>query len=156
MDRRRKFLKISLNVLLLSVLVFAHANQNAFAFDPKQFNGEKIDIAVKQPAKISGINFILTLPLGYKLLPEAKPNVKLYTSDGKAIAQMDVHNGINSVGLHKKLKGDKLFAELALYYCKEGEVGMCIFKTVLLVILLDQNLPKNNLRISYDVPLVKE
>ena len=156
MNRRRKIHNASARYLIASAFLLTAVAQQVFAFDPQEFRGDKIELQEKQPAKVSGVNFILSLPLGYKLLPEAKPYLKLYTPEGKILTTLEVHNGINTATFQKKIKGDKLFAELALYYCKEGEEGMCIFKTVLLIVPLDRSLPKNNLHLSYDVPLVRD
>lgn len=147
-----KFFQIVLvvfTVLICSTSGFAK-NTELFNFD--SFFGEKVKHGQSISESTEDINLELFLPADHRLLIKAKPKLKIIKEDGQHLQEFEITDTNHSFTLSAQIEGDAMFAHLALFYCHEGDEGMCLISNVLYEIPIDQANGSNSLNFSYTIP----
>jgi len=121
-------------------------------FDFNNFIGDKVILDRKQAAAIQNLNLSLDLPKEHKILAKANPFIRLFTKDGTILKTLDIKENMDSYYVDQDIMSDTLYAEMVLYYCREGKEALCLVRNVLFQIPLDRGLQSSNLDLSYKVP----
>ena len=121
-----------------------------YKFIESEFVGERITLKGSQSSLLIGVTVNLQLPKNHKLLLKAKPNIQLFTRN-ELIGKFTIQNNTSNFLIGKEILSDKLFAELDLYYCREGNTGLCIIKKVLYEIPIRKGVESQMLKIQYTV-----
>jgi hypothetical protein len=77
--------------------------------------------------------FSFMLPVGYKINPDAKPQVAVSSAENLVQAietEIDTKSPAFELPLKIDGSGGKLDVEVLIYYCKEDNEGLCKFKDV--------------------------
>jgi hypothetical protein len=100
-------------------------------FNIKDYKGEVVKAPKVNFSNLDSVSFELKLPEGYKINDLAESGVKIFTADGK----VNVDGVFSGKKLSKKVEGvssaGTLYAEVIVYYCREGNEGLCLIKDVL-------------------------
>lgn len=121
-----------------------------FSFSMKDFHGEKEVLDGVNISDLKNVSLNLSFQDNYKLNAEAPGRIRLFSENGK----VNIDKSITSAKVEfdpKSLKeADKLYAEMVVYYCKEGNEGLCLVKDVLFEINNNEK-GKDRLEIYYSL-----
>ena len=137
-------------ILLLSTAISSIAAENP-TFDPDHFFGQRIAFQGTKSANVRTIRLVLQFPRGYKMFFHAKPSMKLFTKEGVFIKEFPIEKNSDSYPFDEGIPSEQLYAQIGLYYCKEGEEGMCLLKNLLFEITLDKNLSADDIFLTYTI-----
>ena len=118
--------------------------------DPNSFIGEKILFRRASSSQIKNLKLNISFPVECSLLSEANPSIRLFTQK-RFVKSFTIVGAVSTFVLDESIDEDLLFAELSLFYCKEGDQGLCILKSVLFEIMIDDQLPAGDLDLEYIV-----
>ena len=124
--------------------------QETFFYDFDHFFGDKVALQDKSN-HIKQLYIKLNFPPKHKFISETKSRIRLFTKD-KLIDTFFIDQNEEAFTIEKKIEADKVYAELNLYYCREGAQGLCLMKNVLYEISLNPNLSPNDLTLNYTIP----
>ncbi|MGE5457952.1 MAG: thioredoxin-like domain-containing protein, partial [Methanococcaceae archaeon] len=105
--------------------------RKSFSFDRKNFDGEIRQVDNFNINGLGRVTLKINLPDGYELNSLAPGELKVFTEDGKINLSTKVNSAISSVLAENKNFSGKLLAEALIYYCKEGNEGLCLIKDIL-------------------------
>ena len=145
---------LSLSCAQTSKTLNLTSRQDTF-IDLDHFRGDKIALHGEHSSQIKNIHLKLELPDGHKILIDAGSSLRIFFKEGRASGTFPLHDLDENFVINEKFSDDKIFAELILYYCREGERGLCLMRNVLFEITLDGALPPEDLSIHYAVPETK-
>lgn len=120
--------------------------------DLANFIGERLHLPATQPAHISRLRLNLIFPAEHKLLAEAHPNVALYSGDGRLLWQHEIEENEGEYVVNRKLSSPVFYAKVGVYYCKQGDQGLCMIQNVLYEINSSDRLPSGPLTLEYQLP----
>jgi len=152
MEAQRKVSPQFLLLIFLSI-VFVGCVSLKRAVVPRaniDFIGERITLKESYPAQIKNLNLNISLPEQYELLSKAGPEIRLFTRE-EFIQGFEIVSTRNTFELDETITTDYLYAELSLFYCRDGNQGLCINKQVLYKIPINDQLPASNLDLEYIV-----
>jgi len=122
--------------------------------DVNNFFGERVSLSQPQSSKIGKLRLSVQLPTDYKLLVKANPQVHLFTLDGKFSKRISFKETSVVVPINREILSDKIYVELALYYCKQGKEGLCLIKKVLFDVPIQKGRKAEEFILNYQVPEV--
>ncbi len=149
-NRHACSLQLAILISFLIAVLPASAAENS-TFDAENFFGQRIAFQGIKSAQVRTIRLVLQFPRGYKMLFHAKPSMKLFTKEGVFLKEFLIKKNSDSFLLNQKISSEQLYAQIGLYYCKEGDEGMCLLKNLLFEISLDKNLPADDIFLTYTV-----
>ncbi len=120
------------------------------AVNLKNFFGERVTLPAHS-ASVKNLNFTLNLPGSYKLVAEAKSTLELFTSQTPR-GSLDLQTGRQSLPIDQKISDAILYAKMSLYFCREGEHGLCLIQNTLFEIPMNEDLAPADLDLEYSVP----
>ncbi|MGE5402445.1 MAG: hypothetical protein ACM3S2_18775, partial [Ignavibacteriales bacterium] len=132
-----------------------HKPAKIAAFNKNNFNGEKKIINGVNLRALKNISLSLTLQKDYELNPQAPSQIRIFSEDGSINLNQKitaVNTSINAGSLAGK---DKLYAEMVIYYCKEGSEGLCLIKDVLFELNNSDQNGTTAVNLSYDLPAMQ-
>ncbi len=115
------------------------------------FVGERIKIPQAYSSYIKYLKINLVVPTDYQFLFEAKPRIKLMTSQGKVFKVLPLQKLTSSLPVFREIKDKLLLVEMTLYYCKKGKESLCLKKEVLFEIPLEKSSKNNELMLEYNI-----
>lgn len=125
--------------------------RKAFVFNKDEFRGERKEVNEINIGMLKTIDLKITLPDGYHLNPLAPSEVKVFSEDGKVNIDKKITTSDIKVDINNVSKADKLYAEMVVYYCREGNEGLCLIKDVLYEINNSENAKGSSLKLDYVV-----
>ena len=120
-------------------LRFAKENNVPENFEAADLKGEQVSILEAKPDNLNNLKLSITLPAGHKFLTEGLNSLRLYTENGKLFKSFKIKGLNSSLTVNDHIKSKRAFAQVTLYYCREGNKGMCMVKTILFTIPLKSN-----------------
>jgi DNA-binding beta-propeller fold protein YncE len=128
--------------------------RKAFTFNEKDFNGDKEVLSGVNLSKLKTISLNLAFQNNYGLNHEAPSKIRIFSADGKVNLEKNITSPKTEVELAGLNGQDRLYSEVVVYYCKEGNEGLCLIKDVLFEI---NNAPdgRERLEINYDLAAAK-
>ncbi|HEX2869200.1 MAG TPA: NHL repeat-containing protein [Ignavibacteriales bacterium] len=128
--------------------------RKAFAFNEKDFHGDKEVLSGVNLSKLKAINLNLSFQNNYGLNHEAPSKIRIFSKDGKINLEKNITSPKMKIDLAGLNGTDKLYSEMVVYYCKEGNEGLCLIKDVLFEI---NNSPegRDRLEINYNLAAAK-
>lgn len=120
--------------------------------DLSNYIGERLHLSQRQPDYVSRLQLNLVFPDEHKLLCEAKPSVALYTAKGKLVWRAVIEENQVDYVVNRKIGTPLFYAKLGVYYCKEGDQGLCMIQNVLYEISSSDTLPPGPLMLEYHLP----
>ncbi|MBZ0165796.1 MAG: hypothetical protein K8I00_03245 [Candidatus Omnitrophica bacterium] len=120
--------------------------------DVSNYIGERLHLSQIQPAYISRLQLNLIFPEEHKLLCDAKPNVALYSAKGKLVWQAVIEENQADYAVNKKISAPLFYAKVGVYYCKEGDQGLCMIQNVLYEVSSSDALAPGPLMLEYRLP----
>ena len=120
--------------------------------DLANFIGERLHLAATYPSHISRLQLNLIFPEQHKLLAEAHPTIALYASDGRMLWQHDIEANQADYVVNRKLCAPTFYAKIGVYYCYEGEQGLCMIQNILYEVDASDRLPPGPLKLEYQLP----
>ncbi|MGE5353336.1 MAG: thioredoxin-like domain-containing protein [Acidobacteriota bacterium] len=125
-----------------------------FAFNEKEFNGDKEVLSGVNISKLKTMSLNLSFQNNYELNHEAPSKIRIFSPDGKVNLEKSITSPKTEIDLSGLNGVDKLYSEMVVYYCKEGNEGLCLIKDVLFEI---NNSPegKEQLDINYNLSAAK-
>ncbi len=125
-------------------------SQESFQKEIDNYLGERIKVSQQAPLKIKTLNLSIKFPPNHKIAEEAKPQLKLFTLK-QLIGNYSITAPKTHLAINRRIKTDKLYVDMALFYCREGQQGMCLFKNVLFEISVDKEVKEGDLELRYEV-----
>lgn len=124
--------------------------RKAFTFNEKEFNGDKEVVNGVNLSKLKTISLKLSFQNNYGLNSEAPSKIRIFSRDGKVNVEKNITSPKTEIELSGLNGTDKLYSEMVVYYCKEGNEGLCLIKDVLFEI---NNSPegREHLELNYDL-----
>ncbi len=120
--------------------------------DLANYIGERLHLSATQPAYISRLQLNLIFPEGHKLLGEAHPNVALYNKDGRLLWRHEISGSSEDYAVNRMMSTPLFYAKIGVYYCKEGDQGLCMIQNILYEISSSKELPSGPLQLEYQLP----
>lgn len=120
--------------------------------DLTNYIGERLHLSATCPSHISRLRLKLLFPEGHKLLLEAHPNVAIYNSDGELVWSHDIDQEQEDFEVNKSVSSPVFYAKIGVYYCKEGDQGLCLIQNILYEIDASRQLPAGPLELEYELP----
>jgi len=116
----------------------------------EDFIGERILVNHVHSSFIEKLNLSIDLPNGHKLFQHPQSAVKLFTENGP-VETFALTKPSQTFLVYKEILDSPLYAEVDLYYCREGKESLCIIKHILYEITMDQDLPAHDLNLRYSL-----
>ncbi|MDP4175856.1 MAG: thioredoxin-like domain-containing protein [Bacteroidota bacterium] len=126
-----------------------------FVFNKSDFKGETKIVNDVNLAMLKNINLNLTLPAGYHLNSLAPSELKVFSKDGKINIGKKITSNNIMLDLENPGHIDKLYAEMVVYYCREGNEGLCLIKDVLYEINNSSSSKQEDLKLDYAIMTMK-
>jgi DNA-binding beta-propeller fold protein YncE len=125
-----------------------------FAFNEKEFQGDKEVLSGVNLSRLKGVSLSLSFQNNYGLNHDAPSKIRIFSRDGKVNVEKSITSPKTEIDLPGLNGVDKLYSEMVVYYCKEGNEGLCLIKDVLFEI---NNSPegKEQLDINYSLAAAK-
>ncbi len=114
--------------------------------------GTKIVLRKKYSPNIRNLKLNLILPAGYQFLASANSQVKLFTKNRKLVKSFKISDLNADLVLNKSIVSESLSAEMMLYYCRQGDQGVCLIKNIIFEIPLDRQSDLNDIVLKYELP----
>jgi len=153
---RVKFWVFSLLVVFLTSAVQAKPGDwpNEFPDPAKKVDQygmpmETIRVSQAVSGHITGLNIQVSLPPNYQFLSEAKPFVRLFSPEDGEIAKFELEEPVGHFSLNAQVSSARVFAEVGLFYCRQGALGLCLIKKLLYDIPVSQTGGSENLNLGY-------
>lgn len=127
------------------------AKTQGISVDPDGFRGPVVDAGQTNLEQLSAIDVQLTLPAGFKINPLAHSQLTLFTRDGSFQKTVDLKDTGFRVPLSGPVEADTLYAEMALYYCREDNEGLCYIKDILFRIHQEAGNGGKAVKLKYEV-----
>ncbi len=146
-----------LSIVCITTCVQAKTNDEGsdikeeFVFDFENFLGEKISFSHPISARVNQLNLQFSYPQNYKPLYEASPHIEIYDDKGRFYKKFIIKKKKQSFRIKRSFTGNKVFAHISLFYCREGEFGICLFDHILYEIPLKENSQLREIDIRYDI-----
>ncbi len=126
------------------------------AFDPEpldldSFIGESVTLQGRYAAALKQIVADIKFPANHKLLPKARPHIALYHRDGRPIQGQIISSSHIQMNIAERLDVDQVYAKLGIYYCRQGEQGLCLMQNVLYKIFLSPSSNNDIVQLKYDL-----
>ena len=121
-------------------------------FKLEDFIGDRISWPNPLSAQLKNLTVNLIFPPQHRLLDEANPHIQLFTQDGKFNETFVIKGAVSKIEVNKEINADLLYAQLDIYYCREGALAVCLIQKVLYEIPLVHNKSAEDLDINYQVP----
>jgi len=146
--------KLSVLFAIFIIVIFYSIKivESALIPDITNFFGERVSLSQPQSAKIGKLRLNVQLPADYKLLIKANSQIHLFTLDGKLSRKISLKGTSTVVPVNREIRADKLYVELALYYCKKGKEGLCLIKKVLFDVPIQKSKNSEEFALDYQVP----
>jgi len=131
-------------------------NDEKLAELPENLDEEKLiweKVKISQPVSdiIENLIIDIQLPEKHKLLLKAKSNIQLITKNQGLIEVYPINTVKQSFKVNQSIENHTLFAQMDLYYCREGIEGLCLIKNILFEIPIDKTVSNKDLNIRYKV-----
>ena len=156
---------VTLNLVVLTLLsggcagkgrmqspTMVSGGMEAQQLDLANFIGERLHLAATYPSHISRLQLNLIFPEQHKLLAEAHPSIALYGSDGRLLWQHEIEANQADYVVNRKLSAPTFYAKIGVYYCYEGEQGLCMIQNILYEVDASDRLPPGPLKLEYQLP----
>ena len=141
-------------IVILLISISAKAAEGVPIPDVTNFFGERVSLSQPQSSTIEKLRLSVQLPADYKLLVKANSKIHLFTLDGKFSKKIPLKETSSIFSINREIHSDKLYVELALYYCKQGKEGLCLIKKVLFDVPIQKSSKPEELILDYQVPEV--
>src|SRR5689334_1904779 len=129
---RRTFLLILILILGASCKTTSSAvlpGTQAPRFDDKL--AKRVVIEEPVSPQVNSLHLQLKMEDKLQILPDAAPFIALYSEDNNFVKKFTIEHGDEDFIVNEEFKGQKLLAKMALYYCEEGNLGLCLMKNVI-------------------------
>jgi len=153
---KRQKIFVILSIFITFIFSSIKTVESATIPDVVNFFGERISLSQPQSSKIGKIHLDIQLPDDYKLLPKANSQVHLFTLDGQFSKKFPLKKTSVVIPINREVRADKLYVELALYYCKEGKEGLCLIKKVLFDMPIQKSNNTEEFILNYQLPEVTQ
>ncbi|HEX3072811.1 MAG TPA: thioredoxin-like domain-containing protein [Ignavibacteriales bacterium] len=121
------------------------------SFDINDYHGEVVKVDGVNFDNLEKINFEVKLPEGYKINEVAESGVRIFTADGSL--NLDAIFEDNSINQEiDAAAAETIYAEAVIYYCREGNEGLCMIKDVLFEI--DNDPGSTSKEANIEIPLM--
>ena len=148
-------MKKSFYFLLLGSLVTSGACQsvkvNSDSISKSSFIGERILWPDKISPHLNTLTVNIVFPNHYAILEETNPAIKLMTAEGKVIEDRVMEKLPFALKLNKPINSSRLLADIAIYYCRDDDIAMCLKKNVLYEFNIDKHSGVHAVDINYPV-----
>lgn len=123
-------------------------NRKKFVFNKDDYKDIiQVDNNNFKSAKILQLN--LKLPKGYKLNELAPNQIRIFTADGAYVVEDSITSPVVKTKIDIPENYDKLYAELAVYYCRKDNEGLCLIKNILYEINHSEKRKNGQIRLDY-------
>ncbi len=120
-------------------------------FSKDRFDGKTEKIDNINLSFLKEIKLHLKLPEGHKINPLAQSQIKFFTENGSINFTKDITSNNMEIKLDDLNNIPKLFAEMVVYFCKEGNEGLCRIDDVLFEFSSDKSVNKKEMELNYSV-----
>lgn len=120
--------------------------------DLSTFIGERLHLSTVHPTSITRLKLNLVFPEGHKLLIDAHPHITLYSHDGRLLWKRDINEDQIEYSVNKNMSSPIFYAKVGVYYCKEGDQGLCLIQNILYEVTSSRSLPPGPLELEYYLP----
>ncbi|MCA9406847.1 MAG: hypothetical protein KC684_09925 [Candidatus Omnitrophica bacterium] len=148
------FLFLTAQILYLSGCTPPNINNQGLTLSPQEtYFGEVISEPIIASSSINTIHWNIIFPEDHRLLIDAKPYIRIFNRPDQDILKISLTATEGSFACNQEIKGEEVWAEIGLFYCKDGKEGLCLMQNVLYTIKIDKALPPADLNLYYQVPL---
>jgi len=120
-----------------------------FAFNFDSFTGHQIIVDEPIFSNVNNFNLTLKFPDNHKLLPNAKPYIRLFTDPNKIISEHQIKDNVTNIELNHPIDAPQLFAEVGIFYCRLGKEALCMFDNVLYELTVLSNGESKDINLEY-------
>lgn len=107
------------------------------SFDINDYTGEIVKVGGVNFENLEQINFEVKFHEGYKINDIAESGVRIFTADGSLNLDAIFDDNTISKEINGAAVAETIYAEAVIYYCREGNEGLCMIKDVLFEIKND-------------------
>ncbi len=119
--------------------------------NPPDLKGDRVTILREFSDHIDKIKLRISLPPGHKFLVEGMNHFRIYSADGQVFKSFKIKDLNSNLTVSDTILSSHAYAQVTIYYCREGDKGMCKVKTVLFDIPLKASPEHRDWDLSYTI-----
>jgi len=142
---------IDIKSRIVSTLVLKNLdklNRRKFVFNRSDYK-DIVEIHNQNIKAARAVRLNLALPSGYKLNDLAPNQMRIFTEDGAYLIEQNINATDILTEITIPENYNKLYAEVAIYYCRKDDEGLCLIKDVLFEINNSSTRKLNSINLSY-------
>lgn len=103
-------------------------------------------------SQIKQVNIGLDFPKNHKLITKANPDFLIYDADGQPLYKQHIHENQTQFVVSTPIKTSKAFLKLGVYYCKQGEEGLCMMQNMLYEVFVSNTGGSDVIDLNFELP----